>query len=256
MKKKSLLHFIVLMCVCLTAVLIFSCPFSPEDDDGENPPEGDPADGVYAKLIVARITVEYTPDAYTTDSIEAIFSEYYDSCAVESDLQPDSVVCDDSSLGVYTLVYENEKYIYDQDPPDADFLILDDTYEFTVTSSSEVPDLIEDIILPSAEPTITNPVYGSSVPNDSDLTIEWNDTGSGTVIIIMMNAATSAVVVSDETDDDGSYAIPAATLSGYSTGEYFLQIERYNEETITATGYDDRGIIRGRLLCSVLFNLT
>lgn len=255
MKKKSLLHRILWICVCLATVLMFSCIFSPEDGDGDDPAGGGSANGVYAKLIVARITVESTPTPYTTDSIEAIFSGNYDPCAIVSDLQPTSVECDDSSEN-YILVYENDKYIYDQDPPDADFLILGNTYDFTVTASSEVPDLTADIILPSAEPTITNPGFGDGVSPSSDLTITWNSTGSGTVIIIMMNTGTSEVVISDETEDDGSYTIGSSTLSGFSTGDYYLQIERYSEETITATGYDDRSIIRGRLMSMVYFSLT
>jgi hypothetical protein len=239
----------------ITSVLLVSILFAAcgGGDGGSNPggSQGTPASGVYAKLIVGRVVNALVP-TMKTDAIEAIFSTIYDPCATTSDLQPTLVTCN-----TYTLPWNSSQRRFEYKEPMnlSGFLIPGDNYQFTVTASSQVPALTDSIIFPATKPTITAPGNGGTV-SKSGFTISWSGSaGSGTVQIILLNIMDAAQNVTVEPSDTGSYTFNAAQLSGLSAGAYYLQLEKYSEHTITATGYDSRSVIRARHMYSSMITL-
>ena len=262
MKLNKLIKFLFMLSLVIV-VIILSCQ-NPESsssggdsggsDNDQN--EKELANGVYAKLIIARIITEISGTTYKMDSVEAVFSDYYDPCAVISDLQPTSVSCLDASGTNYDLIFFNNMYLYN-DPTDIDgFLKLGLKHEFDVDASIEVPALTTSIDLPAVEPTIITPVNNSIVQKSNNLDITWNGTTGGSVSVVLISVNNPSELISVETSDNGSYTFNSTQLSSLSSGQYYLHVERFNEEFIIASGYDDRSIIRARILSSVLINLT
>lgn len=227
---------------------------SSSDDDDDVKKEL--ANGVYAKLIVARISTEISGTTITMDSLEAIFSNYYDPCNVASDLHPTSVSCSDENGTNYNLIYTNNMYLYNDPTVINGFLGLGLEHEFDVVGSTEVPALTESIDLPSAEPTIITPANNAIIQKSNDLDLIWNGNTGGNVSIVLISINNSSEIISAETSDDGSHTFTASQLSSLNNGQYYLHIERFNEDFINASGYDSRSIIRARLLYSILINLT
>ena len=214
------------------------------------------ANGVYAKLIVARISTEISGITIKMDSLEAIFSNYYDPCNVISDLQPTSVSCSDENGTNYNLIFTNNMYLYNDPMNINGFLGLGLKHEFDVAGSMQVPALVKSIDLPATEPIITVPASNAVISKNNDFPITWQGNTGDNVSIILLSVANTSEFISVETSDDGSYAFTAAQLSSLNNGQYYLHVERFNEEFITAPGYDSRSIIRTRLLSSILINLT
>ena len=258
MKLSKLFKFLCILSFVIV-VIILSCqtPGSSSGGGGsdDNEVKKELANGVYAKLIVARIITEISGFTYKMDSIEAVFSNYYDPCTVISDLQPTSVSCSDANGTNYDLIFTNNMYLYN-DPLDIDgFLGLGLEHEFDVVESLEVPALTRSIDLPATEPIITAPASSANISKNNDLTVTWQGNTGGNVSIVLLSVYNPSELISVVTGDDGSYTFTAAQLSSLNNGQYYIHVERFNEEFITAPGYDDRSIIRARLLSSILINL-
>ena len=225
---------------------------SKDDDDVKK----ELANGVYAKLIVARMTTETSGITVKMDSIEAIFSGYYDPCANVSDLHPTSVSCSDENGTIYNLIYTNDLYLYNEPMNINGFLGLGLEHEFDVVGSSEVPSLTESIDLPAAEPTIITPASNAIIHKSNDLNVIWHGTSGRNVSIVLISISNPSEMIPVETSDDGSYTFTSSQLSSLNNGQYYLHIERFDEHFINESGYDNRSIIRARLLYSILINLT
>lgn len=259
MKLSKLFKFLCILSFVIV-VIILSCqtPGSSSGGGGsdDNEVKKELANGVYAKLIIARISTVISGTAYKLDSLEAIFSNYYDPCNVISDLHPTSVSCSDENGTNYDLTFTNNMYLYN-DPLDIDgFLGLGLEHEFDVDGGMTVPDLLTSINLPDEEPIISNLMNNSVISKKNDLTVEWQGSTAGNVSIVLLSVANPSELISVETDDDGSYTFIASQLSSLNSGQYYIHVERFNEEFIIAPGYDNRSIIRARLLCTILLNLT
>jgi hypothetical protein len=232
-----------LLITLIISLVLFSC----DDSSSSDKDNRIPADGVYAKLIVGRMVYASAPSV-KIDVITALFSAYYDPCMSESDLQPSGVTCN-----AYTLVWGNDMFKYQEPTNFNGFLSTGVTYTFTVTASSAVPGLTDSIEFPDNEPLITSPDDSASL---SGFDVTWSDAaGNGTVQIILLNISNPAGNVTLETADDGTYTFTDADLSALTAGEYYLQIEKYNEEDIDAAGYDSRSVIRARHMCMTMISL-
>ena len=87
-----------------------------------------------------------------------------------------------------------------------------------------------------------------------DLQVSWAESGTGTVELILISAqGDSSFMV--ETANDGSYLIASSNLTGLTPGVYSMILNYYNRKNISAAGYDSRGIIAGRVMCTAIFNL-
>ena len=207
------------------------------------------ADGVYAKLILARM-IYYTGegDPYRIDNITASFDSGYGPCTVLHPLQPSGVTCDDFTLN---WVDEMGSFTYSDH---LSFLELDSNYVFEVTAGGVVPSLTQAITFPGVEPYLTGPTYGSTV-SKSGFETTWSGSGSGTVEIIMVDPAAGDSAVWVSTVNDGSYSFTGDQLASLTPGTYWLLLNHYNRDFITAEGYDPRSIIAARVMHTVMITL-
>ncbi len=241
-------------------LLIFSLQCNQPGSSGggggskNNPPAKELANGVFAKLYVLReISLNET---IRTDKLKALFSKYYDPCAVDSDLLPTTVQCTDSiTTTTYNLPFDNNRYEYNEPGNFIGFLSLGATYTFNVTASAEVPALTKSIDFPSMEPIINTPDNNESVSKSSDLLVTWQGITDYEVYIALVSIVDATKNITIVADDTGNYTIPAAQLSLLNTGLCVLQLGRYNKELINAPGYDDRSMIIAELIDSIFINL-
>ncbi len=208
------------------------------------------AEGVYAKLILMR-TVGYMGegDPFRFDIITASFDSGYGPCTILHPLQPSGVMCND-----FMLNWDDDMGSFKYSEQNIEgFLELNNSYVFEVTGGGVVPSLTQTITFPSVEPYITSPTYYATVSKSGFATI-WSGSGSGTVEIILVDpAGDSAVWVS--TVNDGSYSFTSDQLASLTPGTYWLLLNHYNRDFITAEGYDPRSIVAARVMYMVMINL-
>jgi hypothetical protein len=211
-----------------------------------------PTEGVYAKLIVGRMATSIGGgDPVRSDSYEAAFDSAYAPCDAIIPLHPVTVSCNGQTL-VWDEILNLHKYPETYTAP---FIILGNTYTFTVTAGALVPALTESIDFPATEPYITYPTYPfDTVYQASGFTVTWANSGSGTVELILLDL-TGEQILFTETANDGSHEITAAQLSGLVPGMYSLTLNFYNREYISAPGYDSRSFIAGRVMSTSMFQM-
>jgi len=211
--------------------------------------EGD----VYAKLVVAK-TVTYVQGGgsgvlFEMDQAIATFDSAYAPCVPILPIHNVSVTCEDYDMEWYE---ESKQYWYPAagQMPIA-FITLDEYYHFVATPGSGVSALNDSILFPSLMPYISNLTNESIVSSSSDLTVEWDNSGSGVVELILISlAGDSAFFV--ETNNDGSYVIASSHLD---PGKFALTLNHYNMKNISASGYDPRGFLAARVMNTVLLTI-
>ncbi|MBN1212507.1 MAG: hypothetical protein JXA92_08005 [candidate division Zixibacteria bacterium] len=212
---------------------------------------GPVTEGVYAILCVSRmINILNSEFAYIVDGIAARFDSAFAPCEPLKALVPNGVICNEFTLSWSDLT---SQYQYGFGMMDQ-FIVLDSSYTFTVTASSDVPALTKVIEFPTCQPTLTYPVYGDSV-SKSGFTVTWGYVCGGTVRITLMDIGLTDSVLSTEVPNTGSYNFNSAVLSGLPVGEYGIVMVHQNWEFISASGYDSRSTIMARVMNNSIFYL-
>ena len=193
------------------------------------------AEGVYALLEILR-EVTYIGSTTNIDFISARFDTVVDPCSVHHALHPDSLFCND-----YELLWDTPTTSYIDDSETADFLVPGDTYTYTIHGNAEVPDLTQSIDMPTECPYVTN-ISQMQVLSKDGFTVEWADTGAGTVWLGLIPDGSDDPVTL-ETANDGSYTFTAADLADLEPGDCTLNLIHYTSTAITATGYDPNSLI-------------
>lgn len=200
---------------------------------------GSGGEGVYAKLVVGR-NISYYGVLMRIDQFVASLDSTYAPCDPIHPISNAVITC-----GGNTLTWEpiSAAYAYPAIPFEA-FLQLGASYTYVIQESSDVPALTQGITFPSAEPHFE---YMSITLNRSQAnTINWTGAGAGTVEIVITSDVDSVYFA--EVANTGSYTIPAGELSGNDAGTYFMTLNHYNRQTISAQGYDERSFIAARVM--------
>ena len=210
------------------------------------------SEGIYAKLIVARNVSNMGSLTIYTDGITAMFDSAYAPCEPVDPIAGVAVTCDQYTL---TWAADLEGYTYPEYGTYVDaFIQLGENYKFSVTASGSVPALEDSVTFPSKAPYLTSPALMGTYNRAEDLQVSWAESGTGTVELILISAqGDSSFMV--ETANDGSYLIASSNLTGLTPGVYSMILNYYNRKNISAAGYDSRGIIAGRVMCTAIFNL-
>lgn len=205
---------------------------------------GEPAEGIFAALAIARMLIPMGDSLFAMDEIVARFDSSYAPCDPVRPLQAETVTCND-----YVLVWDpqTQQHIY-FDYTNFSFIELGGLYVFDVIGTPSVPSLIDSIQFPSAETYITSPGQGDTVSIDG-FDVSWSSTGEGTVLFMILSGD-DTTNVSVQTDNDGTYTFTTTDLEplGGQAGEYSIMIIHQHETAITAEDYDPRSYIWARVI--------
>lgn len=210
------------------------------------------AEGIFAKLVVAR-NVSYL-GGYTTfiDGITASFDSAYAPCDPVNPIPGISVTCEQylltwaAAIGGYT--YPEFGTILNP------FIQLGENYIFTVTASGSAPALVDSIAFPAKNPYVIIPTIMSTHSRSSDLLVNWLDYGGGTIELLLVSTEGDSCFMV-ETTNDGSHLIASSNLTDLTPGVYSLILNYYNRKNISASGYDSRGFIAGRVINTTIITL-
>lgn len=197
-------------------------------------PVGEAADGVFALFEVYR-WASYEgehEDNHHVDMIVARFDGVVNMCSPVSPVFPDSVYCN-----TYPMSYDELFMGYvDENPPPADFLVLNSEYTFHVLASDDVPAYEGSIDMVEYEPVITN-INDQALLSKQGFTVLWNDTSDGNVTLSL--TLCDEAVVTKELPNNGSYTFTADDLLGLNPGLYALNLIHYNRVMLeNVPGYD------------------
>jgi|GEM_PF-1241509 len=212
---------------------------------------GPVTEGVFANLCVSRVINVFGVGSMSIiDGIVAYFDSAYAPCEPLKVLHPGGVACNE-----FTLTWDDisSRYLYGFTVMDQ-FIVLDSSYTFTVTASSDVPALTKVIEFPSCQPTLTYPLYDDTA-SKTGFDVTWSYICGGTVRITLMNIGEGDSLLSVEVPNSGSYSFSSGALSGLPTGEYGIVMVHQNWEYINAAGYDNRSTIMARVMNISLFYL-
>jgi hypothetical protein len=204
------------------------------------------AEGVYAKLIVARMITGSAGNPDKFDTYAASFDSAYAPCEPVQPLQVTSVTCNDTAL---IWVPQTGTYVY-VDYMNPDMIVLGGEYIYEVVGNSMVPSLTDSVTFPSTEPMISNINDGDTVSLDG-FNVNWiYSSGGGTIDIAIVSILGDSLVYVT-TANDGGYTFSAAQLSGLSAGEYGFILNYYSRNYITKAGYDSRSEISARVMHAI-----
>jgi hypothetical protein len=211
---------------------------------------GQPAEGIYANLLIQRSIMTLPAPADTimrNDYLYARFDSAYAPCEPIQPIQADSVTCNEYEL-VWDAMSSRHRYM---DVFDTAFLEFGANYEFRVDADRALPALVADIDFLEREPYMTDPSYMSSV-SLSGFTMTWQSTGGSRDVAIQIVPQGGGSVVAVETANDGSHTFSAGDLDDLSTGQAAIVINYYVEESISEQGYDSQSTIMAKTTNSTL----
>ena len=206
----------------------------------------EPANGVFAELVVSRMIIISGDTINNIDNIQARFDSAYAPCEGVQPLQADYVICNNDTL-TWNSILDFYNYYDPYRPLDFD---LGETFTFDVIGNDIVPSLTDSIDFPISAPYITSPEDSSDVSLDG-FDVIWDEgAGDGFVeLILFMGGVTSTdSVVWDSTANDGSYSFTGEQFSSLQPGTYALLLNHYNKDFIEVEGYDSRSFIAARVM--------
>jgi hypothetical protein len=205
---------------------------------------GQPAEGVFAAMAIARMLVPMGDSLFAMDEIVARFDSAYAPCDPVTPLQAEGVSCNE-----FELIWDPELHLHKYiDMVNFSFIELGDMYVFDVSSTPAVPAMTDSVQFPSAETYITSPAQGDTV-DINGFTVNWSGTGEGTVMFMIV-AGEDTTDVSVQTDNDGEYTFSPTDLEPLSgqAGNYAIIIIHQAETAIVAPDYDSRSYIWARVM--------
>ncbi len=212
---------------------------------------GTPAEGVFTVLTVTRGLMDIG-GLIITDQISARFDTIVDPCNVVFPLHPDSVFCNEFQL---EWNYATETFEYPSVNPRRLFIDLGEDYEFEVFGNHEVPDLTASITFPGTAPHVTN-IDNNQGLSLEGFTVEWDGEEVGTTVFLsLVPAGMGQAVINIETDNDGSHEFTQADLSDLAAGTFALVLNRFNQNPITATGYDPASFVAAKVTNTTIVEL-
>jgi len=205
-------------------------------------------DGIFCGLVIGRMIGVYSGAKLVMDQIDAIFDSTYAPCVPVKPVSPDSVSCDQ-----YELLWDSnvDKFVHFF-PYGVEAITEGDMYAFHV--SGGVPTLNDSIAFPECSPYITSPETNGTA-SLSGFDVIWIDYDCGGMVRMLLMSGDDTTSVNFETENDGSYSFTGGQLTGLGSGVYSLIMIHQNSKTITASGYDSRSFIWGRVINTIIFEL-
>jgi hypothetical protein len=210
---------------------------------------GTVSNGIYAALVAGRNIMVMDGMPMRVDMFVARFDSAYAPCNPVSPVRADSVFCNAYQLS-WDQSLDEFKYfdLYHQE-----IINLGAIYIFRIRGNTEIPNLTAAITFPSEEPFITSPANYDTL-SLSGFTVNWINSGNGTVRFVLMRDNDSTNV-NLETSNDGSYSFTSSQLSGLQAGDYGLIMIHQNSAAINIAGYDSRGVIWARVINTTIYHI-
>jgi len=139
------------------------------------------------------------------------------------------------SYGTNGIIYKSVDVDGSGNPDDVPLIFNGSYHVFNVSGTSMFSALIDSVISPTADLTVSYPLSTSTISKSSGFTLTWNGVGADTAHIMILDSDTTIghVIFSKSMSDNGSLTITPTDLSPLQTGSIEIIVARGNYKIAT-----------------------